>query len=256
MGTDALQHRESIGRFYCLARTVKNSKRLTLLEFIGICLFAIPGIVALPITVFIFSFQYKYRINLSGSTVKTSDQLVKSKSLEYVNNYAFLCIAMCILLIISGIEMNHGPTDSDLSSSFGSIGSTSMIVGNCIHNSVSFLHLNIQSITPKLDLIAAEYSCHEILLFTESWLLPHVRDDMLKIPGYKFPAFRRDRVGKIGGGVVDFVKDNINCKHKLELQTGNLECIWLEIKIKNKQYLYGTFYFPPNSTLQTSDELD
>ena len=30
LGTDALQHRENIGRFYCLARTVKNSKRLTL----------------------------------------------------------------------------------------------------------------------------------------------------------------------------------------------------------------------------------
>jgi hypothetical protein len=59
-------HRESIGRFYCLARTVKNSKQLTLLEFIGIYLFAIHGIVALPITVFIFSFQYKYRVNLSG----------------------------------------------------------------------------------------------------------------------------------------------------------------------------------------------
>jgi hypothetical protein len=28
VGTDALQHRESIGRFYYLARTVKNSKRL------------------------------------------------------------------------------------------------------------------------------------------------------------------------------------------------------------------------------------
>ena len=54
MGTDALQRRESIGCFYCLARTVKNSKRLTLLEFIGICLFAIHGIVALAITVFIF----------------------------------------------------------------------------------------------------------------------------------------------------------------------------------------------------------
>jgi hypothetical protein len=37
MGTDAIQHRESIDRFYCLARTVKNSKRLTLLEFISIC---------------------------------------------------------------------------------------------------------------------------------------------------------------------------------------------------------------------------
>ena len=80
-------------------------------------MFAIHGIVALPIRVFIFSFQYKYRINLSGSTVQTSDQLVKSKSLEYVNNYAFLCIVMCILLIILGIEMNPGPSDLDLSSS-------------------------------------------------------------------------------------------------------------------------------------------
>ena len=63
MGTDALQTRENIGRFYCFARTAKNSKRLTLLEFIGIYLFAIHGIVALPITVLFFSFQYKYRNN-------------------------------------------------------------------------------------------------------------------------------------------------------------------------------------------------
>jgi hypothetical protein len=32
--------------------------------------------------------------------------------------------------------------------------------------------------------------------------------------------------------------------------------VWLEIKIKNKKYLYGTFYIPPNSNLQTWDELD
>jgi hypothetical protein len=48
------------------------------------------------------------------------------------------------------------------------------------------------------------------------------------------PAFR--------GGVVVFVKDHSNCKHRPDLQIGNLECIWLEIKIKNKKYLYGTFY--------------
>ena len=54
--------------------------------------------------------------------------------------------------------MNPGPSDSDLSSSFGSISSTSTTVSNFMHNSVFFLHLNIQSITPKLDLITAEYS--------------------------------------------------------------------------------------------------
>jgi hypothetical protein len=111
---------------------------------------------------------------------------------------------MWILLIITGIEMNPGPSDSDLSSSFGSISLTSTTVSNVIHNSVSFLRLNIQSITPKLDLIAAEYSCHEILSFTESWLRPNVCDDMLRIPGYKCLPFRRDRVGKMGGGVFFF----------------------------------------------------
>ena len=138
-----------------------------------------------------------------------------------------------------------GPSDSDLSSSFGSISSTSTTVSNFIHNSVSFLHLNIQSFTPKLDLITAEYCCHEILSFTESWLRPRVSEDMLNIPGYKLPAFRRDRVGKMGGGVVVFVKDHSNCKHRPDLQIGNLECIWLKIKIKNKKYLYGTFIFLP-----------
>ena len=97
-------------------------------------MFAIHGIVALPITVFMFSLQYKFRVNLSGSTVQISEQLVKSKSLEYVNNYASLSIVMCILLIIARIEMNPGHSDSDLSSSFGSISSTSTTVSNFIHN--------------------------------------------------------------------------------------------------------------------------
>jgi hypothetical protein len=39
-----------------------------------------------------------------------------------------------------------------------------------INNSFSFLHLNIQSIVSKIDMISAEYSCHDILSFTENWL--------------------------------------------------------------------------------------
>jgi hypothetical protein len=47
--------------------------------------------------------------------------------------------------------------------------------------------------------------------------------------------------------IVVFVKDEINCVTRLDLQVGSVECIWLEIKINNKKYLYGTFYIPPNS---------
>jgi exonuclease III len=122
-------------------------------------------------------------------------------------------------------------------------------------NSVSFLHLNIQSIVPKLDFIIAEYSCHDILSFTESWLKPDISTDSLKFPGYK-PPYRRDRVDRLGGGVVVFVKDEISCVTRLDLQVGSVECIWLEIKINNKKYLYGTFYIPPNSGQQIWEELE
>ena len=74
--------------------------------------------------------------------------------------------------------------------------------------------------------------------------MPHVSDDMLKIPGYKCPPFQRDRVGKMGGGVVVFVKDHINCKHRPDLQIGNLECIWLEIKIKKNTYMEHFIFLP------------
>jgi hypothetical protein len=37
---------------------------------------------------------------------------------------------------------------------------------------------------------------------------------------------------------------------------GSVECIWLEIKINDKKYLYGTFYIPPNSGQQNWEELE
>jgi hypothetical protein len=61
---------------------------------------------------------------------------------------------------------------------------------------------------------------------------------------------------RLGGGVVVVVKDEINCVTRLDLQVGSVECIWLEIKINNKKYLYGTFYIPPNSGQQIWEELE
>ena len=78
-------------------------------------------------------------------------------------------IVLCILLIISGIEINPGSFDSDNSSTSSDCDNIPN-VGELINNTFSFLHLNIQSIVSKIDMISAEYSCHDILSFTESWL--------------------------------------------------------------------------------------
>ena len=79
------------------------------------------------------------------------------------------------LLIIAGIEINPGPISSETSDDLNMSHITDL--SNLIENSVSFLHLNIQSLVPKLDLITAEYSSHEIISFSETWLKSTTPDD-------------------------------------------------------------------------------
>ena len=157
---------------------------------------------------------------------------------------------MCILLIISGVEENAAPSLSQSSRSFSSVSDLS---SDCsvLNNNVSFPHLNVQSIVQKLDIITAEYSSYDILSFTESWLKPNVNDETLKLLGYKFPPFRRDRQNKTGGGVIVYIKEHINCIIRPDLQIDNIECLWIEIKFKSKKYLYGTFYIPHDSGSQS-----
>ena len=75
-------------------------------------------------------------------------------------------------------------------------------------------------------------------------------DETLKLPGYIFPPFRRDRQNKTGDGVIVYVKEHINCIVRPDLQIDNIEYLWIEIKFKNKKDLYGTFYIPPDSESQ------
>ena len=102
------------------------------------------------------------------------------------------------------------PLFSDAPSPCGSSSDLDNIpdVSELINNTFSFLHLNIQSIVSKIDMISAEYSCHDILSFTESWLNENISTDQqcLEIPDYKFPPFRRDRSNKVGGGVIVYAK--------------------------------------------------
>ena len=43
------------------------------------------------------------------------------------------------------------------------------------------MYLNIQSLVPKLDLVEGESLAYDILVFSESWLKPEVRDDSILI---------------------------------------------------------------------------
>ena len=86
----------------------------------------------------------------------------------------FFKAAIVFLLIIAGVDTNPGPnppTESivDVQSSTSDLSITSSI-STMFSSSISFIHLNIQSLVPKLDLISTEYADFDILSFSESWL--------------------------------------------------------------------------------------
>ena len=69
---------------------------------------------------------------------------------------------------------------------------------------VSLLHLNIQSLKPKINVIIGNLSEFDILCFTESWLNPTVENTDIEIPGFDSPH-RNDRADRLGGGVIVYL---------------------------------------------------
>ena len=105
---------------------------------------------------------------------------------------AFILYVIQMLLIISGLETNPGQED-DSDISIGSLNSVDVSsFFDKFSSSVLFLHLTIQSIIPKLDIIAAEYEDFDILSFSESWLNSNHTNESTKLLNLHTP-FRSDR---------------------------------------------------------------
>ena len=91
-----------------------------------------------------------------------------------------------------------------------------------------------------MDLIQSELCNFDVICITESWLDGKTSDDDIKIEIYKL--FRRDRPGDHHGGIRVYVCNNVFfSKRRHDLELPNIECLWVEISIKNKIQLIGTF---------------
>jgi hypothetical protein len=147
-----------------------------------------------------------------------------------------------MLLILGGIETNPDPElpiDDELSSSFNDSSEMSSIY-ETFSTSVSFIHLNIQSLVPKLDLIYAEYEHFDILSFTEIWLKGDNSDDFTELLNFQKP-FRRDRgQEKNRREIVVYIKENMYAYRRPDLEVNGMEAIWVQIKINRNKVLYET----------------
>ena len=163
--------------------------------------------------------------------------------------FAFMQVTwlICLLFEAGDIHPNPGPsTSSSISSiSQSSLNNSFTAILSSFHH-LLFVPYNVQSIYNKVNTLSVELSEFDILAFIESWLHPGIPDEDLKLPTYHRPE-RKDRNNDPHGGVLIYIKDSIHYKRRLDLELPGIECIWVEIIMKNKRLLFGLFYRPPSA---------
>lgn len=108
-------------------------------------------------------------------------------------------------------------------------------------------HINARSILAGFagfrdTLVENDY---DIFLVSESWLGAEVEDDFVSIGGYDL--VRDDRVGRRGGGVCMYIKNDLKFE-LIELGQYSYEQLWIKLTISKKRYCVGVVY----RTIETS----
>ena len=84
-----------------------------------------------------------------------------------------------------------------------------------------------------------------IIGITDSWANIDITDAELGLRGYIM--FRKDRIGRRGGGVILYVKESIQAYEiKLERKAGCDEAVWCKIVSGNSKLTIGLVYRSPN----------
>ena len=108
------------------------------------------------------------------------------------------------LLCCGDVHPKPGPNSTTSTESFISLPSTT---SNAILDSLNqnhhlaFIHYNVQSLLPKLDILQAELYAFDIVACTETWLHPAIDTDDLLFTSFS-PPERKDRQRYRYGGVV------------------------------------------------------
>ena len=156
-------------------------------------------------------------------------------------------IPILLLSQAGDVHPNPGPASTSSDSNMSDSPTTSILHSSALSKHLSFIHYNVQSIVPKLDILFTELCDFDILAFTESWLNASVPDEDLSFQLYHKPE-RKDRVGNSYGGVILYVRESLILYiRRRDIEPNGIECIWIELTLNHKCILFGLFYRPPSA---------
>ena len=147
-------------------------------------------------------------IRASGRLCHPSKNIPFTRLLLLLFLFIISVTYLFILLLISGdIKLNPGLYSVDDSGSADTSDIHSTLSLDLLTYHLSILHINAQSILPKIDLVRGEDASYDILKYSESWL----KSTIMRIENCMSP-FITDRNDRESGGLIAYVRDTLSCK--------------------------------------------
>ena len=184
---------------------------------------------------------------LSASWVSTKDVVLRKASYPSCYRYGFsfsmvksLHFLLLSLLLSGDVQVNPGPVP--------------------ISKGLKLCHWNTQHLTDSKfeeikSMLLKDFKDLDILFLTETFCSSKIPDSFYNIPGYEL--FRKDRLGKKGGGILAFVNNSVIVERRSDLEAGEIESLWLEVcPHKSKRSLFiGGIYRPPSYKIEDDKKL-
>ena len=128
--------------------------------------------------------------------------------------------------------------------------------GGTSKEDIKRLSLNARSIINKnneLNIMVDDIKPH-IIGITESWANNDITDAELGLEGYVM--FRKDRIGRRGGGVLLYIKETIPAYEvQLQEEANCNEAIWCKLVTGHTTVTIGVVYRCPNITKQNNEKI-
>ena len=143
-----------------------------------------------------------------------------------------------LILLAGDVETNPGPARDSGS------------------GDVSVYYQNVRSLKNKLSVLRSEAPLlrkFDVVSLTETWLNPDVATSELELGLAGYTVFRRDRCGRIGGGVAVAVKTELMPRRRDDLEA-DCECLVVQIGVlRARNCLVATMYRPPDDPASLSE---
>ena len=175
----------------------------------------------------------------SKESFKMAPALTLTRALRFFN----IMLAAYLIFLSNDVALNPGPIDLRVSSQ---------------GRGITIGQWNIQHLTDaKFEQLSLSLNAHkdsankvDVLILTETFCNSKRPDSFYQVHGYDL--FRKDRVGKQGGGIMIYVivNDKLHAKSRPDLMTAEIEVLWLEVYPFNskRSLLIAGVYRPPSST--------